>query len=76
MDEIYDKLKSIVSKKIKDIDLNPQDELTSLGLDSLDKAEIMINIEDEFGIEFDEEEMTDVKTIEDLHKLVAKKISK
>ncbi|MFA6796718.1 MAG: acyl carrier protein [Bacilli bacterium] len=75
MDEIYDKLKSIVSKKIKDIDLNPQDELTSLGLDSLDKAEIMINIEDEFGIEFDEEEMTDVKTIEDLHKLVAKKIS-
>lgn len=74
MDEIYEKLKAIVSKKIKDADLNPQDELTSLGLDSLDKAEIMINIEDEFGIEFDEEEMLDVKTVEDLHKIVAKKI--
>ena len=75
MDQIYDKLKVIVSKKIKNSELNPQDELTSLGLDSLDKAEIMINIEDEFGIEFDEEEMIDVKTIEDLHKLVAKKVA-
>ncbi|MDD4532392.1 MAG: acyl carrier protein [Bacilli bacterium] len=75
MDEIYDKLKNIVSKKIKNADLKPEDELTSLGLDSLDKAEIMINIEDEFGIEFDEEEMLDVKTVEDLHKLVAKKIA-
>ena len=44
-----------------------------MGLDSLDKAEIMINIEDEFGIEFEEEEMLHVVTVKDLQELIEKK---
>jgi len=73
MDEIYSKLEAIVSKKIKNQEIKPENDLTSLGLDSLDKAEIMINIEDEFGIEFDEDEMLQVKTVADLQNLIAKK---
>ena len=73
MDEIYSKLEAIVSKKIKNQEIKPENDLTSLGLDSLDKAEIMINIEDEFGIEFDEDEMLQVKTVADLQNLIAAK---
>ena len=55
MNEIYEKLSKIVGKKIKGQNVDENSSLTDLGLDSLDKAEIMINIEDEFGIEFEEE---------------------
>ena len=73
MNEIYEKLSKIVGKKIKGQNVDENSSLTDLGLDSLDKAEIMINIEDEFGIEFEEEEMLHVVTVKDLQKLIEKK---
>ncbi|HBD06122.1 MAG TPA: acyl carrier protein [Firmicutes bacterium] len=71
--DIYAKLTEIVEKKIKNHDIKPEDELTSLGLDSLDKADIMISIEDEFGFEFNEDEMVKVKTVKDLKDLIEEK---
>ena len=73
MNEIYEKLSKIVGKKIKGKNVDENSSLTHLGLDSLDKAEIMINIEDEFGIEFEEEEMLHVVTVKDLQELIEKK---
>ena len=73
MNEIYEKLSKIVGKKIKCQNVDENSSLTDLGLDSLDKAEIMINIEDEFGIEFEEEEMLHVVTVKDLQELIEKK---
>ena len=73
MNEIYEKLSKIVGKKIKGQNVGENSSLTDLGLDSLDKAEIMINIEDEFGIEFEEEEMLHVVTVKDLQELIEKK---
>ena len=75
MNETYEKLSAIVSKKIKTTNVPLESSLTDLGLDSLDKAEIMIEIEDAFGFEFDEEEMFDVKTVQDLLNLINKKIA-
>ena len=73
MNEIYEKLSKIVGKKIKGQNVDENSSLTDLALDSLDKAEIMINIEDEFGIEFEEEEMLHVVTVKDLQELIEKK---
>ena len=73
MNDTYERLSKIVEKKIKCKDVKPESTLTELGLDSLDKAEIMINIEDEFGIEYDESEMLDVKTVQDLLDIISKK---
>ncbi len=76
MDEIYEKIKKIVASKVKATDVDPSADLSSLGLDSLDKAEIMINIEDEFGIEFTEDEMVKIKTINDLLGIIHTKTGK
>lgn len=79
MDEIYVKLKELLSKQVKkksfDIDsLTPETELNTLGLDSLDKAELIINIEDEFNLpEVSQDEMMDIRTIKDVKELVERK---
>ncbi|QOS39494.1 acyl carrier protein [Treponema rectale] len=79
MDEIYVKLKDLLSKQVKkksfDIDsLTPETELNTLGLDSLDKAELIINIEDEFNLpEVSQDEMMDIRTIKDVKELVERK---
>lgn len=76
MDDIYNRIGKIVEKKIKNKNITPASTLEELGLDSLDKAEIMINLEDEFHIEFEEEEMALVKKVKDLHDLIEKKTVK
>ena len=79
MDEIYSKLKDLLVKQVKkrnfDVDsLTPETELDSLGLDSLDKAELIINIEDEFNLpEVSQEEMMEIVTIKDVRDLIERK---
>lgn len=45
-----------------------------LGVDSLDAVELIINIEDEFGIQITDEEASDIKTVGELVDFVTKKI--
>ena len=75
--DIYAKLKELLSKQIKKINLDsitPETKLEDLGLDSLDTAELLINIEQEFNLsEVSQEEMLEVKTIEDVKNLIEKK---
>lgn len=79
MDEIYTKLKELLSKQVKkrsfDIDsLTPNTQLDSLGLDSLDTAELIINIEEEFNLpEVSQDEMLEIKTVEDVKDLIERK---
>ncbi len=79
MDEIYTKLKELLSKQVKkrsfDIDsLTPDTQLDSLGLDSLDTAELIINIEEEFNLpEVSQDEMLEIKTVEDVKNLIERK---
>lgn len=72
--EINAKLEEIISQKTKDKILTPDLKLLDLGLDSLDKADIMIELEDEFHISFNEDEMMNVTTIGDLEKIIAAKL--
>lgn len=73
MDEIVAKLNEIVGKKLKGKTVDLNTDLSTLGFDSLDKAEIIINIEDQFEIEFSEDEMLSVKTLADLVKMIDEK---
>jgi len=47
--------------------------VADLGADSLDIAEIMMDLEDAFGVKLDEEQ--DVKTIGDIIKFIEKKVA-
>ncbi len=77
--DIYAKLKELLSAQIRkkhiDIDsVTPETRLEDLGLDSLDTAELLINIEQEFNLsQVSQEEMLDVRTVEDVKNLIEKK---
>jgi len=71
-----EKVQEIFAKKVKIEKLNPTIELRELGLDSLDLVELMMDIEEEFKIEFDNDEMVGFKTIQDVVKAIEAKVKK
>ena len=77
--DIYAKLIEILCQQIKrrsfDIDaVTPETKLNQLGLDSLDTAELVINIEEEFELpEVTQEEMMSIETVKDLKELIERK---
>ncbi len=77
--DIYAKLKEMLNEQIKkkSFDINsvtPETNLDDLGLDSLDKAELVINIEDEFGLpEISQEERMNIQTVKDVKELIERK---
>lgn len=72
--DVTAKLQEIFKKKLKNKEIRPEDSLKSLGLDSLDKADIMIRIEDEFNIEFTEDEMSSIDTVAKLIDTIESKL--
>ena len=77
--DIYAKLKEILSELVSkdgiDIDsITPETELDSLGLDSLDNAQLIISIEEAFDLpETTPEEMASIVTVKDVKDLIEKK---
>lgn len=47
-----------------------QDFVTDLGADSLDMVEIVMGVEEEFGLKIEDEEITGIETVGDLIKKV------
>lgn len=68
-----EKAKEILAERIDIKNLNPNDKLTELGIDSLDLVEVMIQIEEAIGVEFTSEEISDLKTLNDVLKLIENK---
>ncbi len=66
-------VKQILSEKVDISQLKEEDQLSSLGLDSLDLAEIMISIEENLGIEFTSNEILKLKTLKDVVNLIESK---
>jgi acyl carrier protein len=58
--------------KVKELKLDAS--LNDLGLDSLDVAEYLLNLEDKYKIEFSSEEMQKLETLGDLVKLIESKV--
>ncbi len=77
--DIYAKLKELLAQQVKKKNFNvdlitPETSLDQLGLDSLDTAELLINIEQTFSLpEITQEEMLEVKTVKDVKDLIEKK---
>ncbi len=69
--DTMEKIKKLFIDKIdlKEESLKPEASLDSLGLDSLDKAEFLFSLEEEFHIKIDERSKT-ISTIQDAVNLI------
>ena len=68
------KLSEVFASKSPNAKLEDETKLEDLGLDSLDKIELLYAIEESFGTEFENEEMQSFITIGDIVKSIEKKI--
>ena len=69
---VFEKIKNIISQQL-DIDketISMDTSFEELGVDSLELFQIIIDIEDEFSVQIDDEEL--VKTVRDAVNLVVK----
>lgn len=69
-----EEIKKMFADKVKVGNVNPNMELKALGLDSLDLVELIMDIEDKYGVEFSNEELMSFKTVEDVLKSIEKKL--
>ena len=72
----FEKLKEIIMKETgkKDIELTDETTFKDLGFDSIDAIDILMDIEDEFGIEIQDDSEA-LNNIGDLVKLIEEKIN-
>lgn len=71
--DIKEEVRKIIAKRVDVSELKEEDNLTVLGLDSLDLVEVMLEIEEVFSIEFSSEEIEECKTLKDVLDLISKK---
>ncbi|KAI3687275.1 hypothetical protein L1987_80969 [Smallanthus sonchifolius] len=77
--ETVDKVCSIVRKQLalpEDSAVTGDSKFASLGADSLDTVEIVMGLEEEFGISVEEESAQTIATVQDAADLIEKLISK
>lgn len=70
---IFEKLQEIVADQLEiDVEDIAYDSniLDDLGADSLDVVDLIMSIEDEFGIEVPDEALENIRTIEDMVKFI------
>ncbi|HLW73346.1 MAG TPA: acyl carrier protein [Candidatus Babeliales bacterium] len=65
--ETADKINAIIAEKlhIDAANINPQATLLDLGADSLDMVDIVMKVEEEFGIEINDEDAEKLHTVQD-----------
>ena len=73
MSEIATKVKSIITDKlgVEESQVTPEASFTNdLGADSLDAVELIMAIEEDFGVTISDEDGSNVKTVGDVVKLI------
>lgn len=70
---VIETVKAILAKRIDISALKEEDDLSALGLDSLDLVEVMIEIEEELNVEFTSEEIASLSTLKDVLTLIETK---
>ena len=74
---VLDKVKSILSSQfgIDEDQINENTDVVSdLGADSLDVVELMMSVEDEFGIMIQDEEIAELKTVGDVVNYIERRL--
>ena len=74
--DIKEVVTKILAKRIDISSLKEEDSLKNIGLDSLDLVEVMLEIEEAFGIEFESEEIVELSTLQSVLDLINTKINK
>lgn len=72
----FDKVKELIAKQLnKPVDSITEDKeiIKDLGADSLDIVEMLMAMEDEYGITVSDEEAVNIKTVGDIVKIIDKK---
>lgn len=64
----------ILAKRVDISNLKESDSLKEIGLDSLDLVEVMLEIEETLGVEFDSEEIINLSTLGSVLDLINSKI--
>lgn len=72
--DIKKTVSEILAKRVDVSKLKEDEKLSSLGLDSLDLAEVMIEIEDALGIEFSADDFQEISTLKSVLDLIEAKI--
>lgn len=62
------------TKSAKNKEINLDSNIKDLGLDSLDIVDLLMDMEDKYGIEFENEEMASIVTVGDVIKAIELKI--
>ena len=70
IEEIKTKLAGVLKVKELDTSLN----FKELGLDSLDIVELLLQLEEEYGIHFDDVDMSNIVTVQDLLDSIEKQL--
>lgn len=71
----YEEIIELLKTKLSVTELNREATLASLGLDSLDVVEFILDLEDTYDIKFEAEETQNIKTLGDLLDLINKKVA-
>lgn len=72
--ETLDLLRMLISEKIRYTDkIVPEATMKELGLDSLDLVEVILAAEEKLDIVFDDDELMDLHTIQDVINLIERK---
>ena len=72
--DIKESVSKNLESKVNVSNVKETDSLSTLGLDSLDLVEIMLQIEDEFHIEFSSDEIVNLSTVQDVLDIIEKKL--
>lgn len=62
-----------LKKVAKNKEVTLESNLKDLGLDSLDVVELLMDLEEEFDVEFENEEMVSLKTVKDVVETIENK---
>lgn len=74
MDKAISKVQELLAKKLKVSQVDPNKDLRELGLDSLDVVEMLLDLEDELHVEFNNDELKKLKKVQDLYDAIEAKI--
>ncbi len=74
MENVADKIRKIITKHVDITNAKEDTPLSELDIDSLDLVEAMMEIEEEFNIEFDNDEILNLKCFNDIVSVVENKL--
>ncbi len=72
--KVMSEIKQSFAERLNVLHVDETKSLKDLGLDSLDVVEMCLTLEDKYGIQFETEELSSIKTVSDLYSSIEKKL--